>query len=482
MNRVLRSLIYQKPEEKDSVAANHAHVRVERLLSMEDSERAVLEYVVDFFARTGEPPLHRTVYEHFEALQLGNEQALVEVFGIQELREGASFTETFEEVVERRARRNMKAIFQDALEIASTGKEMKKGQPPVQGIQEAVAYTFSTLQPPDAKHGGQLPPDMTENAAALQALYKDRADNPQKAFGVPTGYQLVDKLTGGISRKGLYIHAGFAAHLKSTFLLNQMVNAATDGWDGIYFSDEMAANDLMMMAVAIHSANPEFAGTWEPLHSFKVMKGRLEDDEKKVFDEVQDHLVNTSKHGHIRIYDSGSFTSLGSIQQITAREHTKRPVDIIWIDYVTRLPLDAKYLRAGIDHTTGVNLTIVDAKHFAMGFNQGEGLPVVTAFQINREGLRKGTEAKGKLDARHLGQYNAAEKEGDLITYSWFGEEEQAANEVKVGMIKNRWGPRLPEPVDLFYHAESRLIYERGGRVFDDATKGLDIDEVAVGF
>jgi hypothetical protein len=234
----------------------------------------------------------------------------------------------------------------------------------------------------------------------------------------------------------------------------------------------------MQMAIAIHSANPQFLGTWEPLNAFKVLKARLDPDEKKVLDEVQDHLLNTKTHGSLRIYDSGSFTSLGTIEQLTVREHAKRPVDLIWIDYLTRLPLDVKYLRRGIDHTTGVNLSIQDAKHFAMGFDGGAGLAVCTAFQINREGLRKGTDAKGVLDARHLGQYNAAEKEADLITYSWFGPDEQAASEVKVGMIKNRWGPRLPAPVNMYYHADSRLIHELAGQVLQSGQMCVEIEDV----
>ena len=36
MQRILRSLIYQDPAEKDAVAANYDHVRAERLLHLPD--------------------------------------------------------------------------------------------------------------------------------------------------------------------------------------------------------------------------------------------------------------------------------------------------------------------------------------------------------------------------------------------------------------------------------------------------------------
>ena len=477
MQRILRSLIYQDTAEKAATTANYDHVNIDRLFSLQDRERAVLEFLLDFQATSGEAPSHRVVYEHFETLNASAECSLVEELGGKALREGASFGQTFEEVVEKQGRCALKAVFQEAAEIATEGLEVQKGIT-VQGIGPAVAHVFTSLKAPPPKSGATLAPDMRESAQGLRDEYQRRADNPAQAFGVQSGFRALDKLTGGYAPGGLVIHAGFAAHLKSTFLLNQCVNAVTRGWDPIIFSDEMLARDLMLMVVAIHSANPQFAAQWAPLNAFKVLKGRLSDEEKEVFREVQDHLLNTKTHGSLRVYDSGTFSSFGSIAQLTVREHAKKPVDLIWIDYLTRLPLDVKYLRRGIDHTTGVNLTIQEAKHFAMGFDGGKALPVCTAFQINREGLRRGTEAKGVLDARHLGQYNAAEKEADLITYSWFGPEEEAASEVKIGMIKNRWGPKLAEPVDMFYHTESRLIHEMGGQVIQGGTVGVEIEDV----
>lgn len=469
-------MIYQEAAEKAAVTANYEHVNIDRLFSLQDRERSVLEYLLDFYAQHGEPPSHRVTYEHFETLNASDECVLIEEFGSNSLREGAAFVATFEEVVEKQGRRALKAVFQEAAQIATEGLEVQKGIK-VQGIVPAVSHVFTSLKAPPPKSGTALAPDMKESAQDLRDLYQERADNPQQTFGAQSGYRTVDKLTGGYATGGFVVHAGFAAHLKSTFLLNQCVNMVTRGWDPLLFSAEMRAQDLMLMAVAIHSANAQFAAQWSPLNAFKVLKGRLSVEEREIFDEVHDHLLNTKNHGSLRVYDSSSFSTLGSVEQITLREHARKPVEVIWIDYLTRLPLDVKYLRRGIDHTTAMNLTIQDAKHFAMSFDGGAGLAVCTAFQINREGLRAGTSAKGVLDARHLGQYNAIEKEADLITYSWFGPEEQAANEVKVGMIKNRWGPKLAEPINMFYHVESRLIQEMGGTVIQQAAEGLEIEE-----
>jgi len=81
-----------------------------------------------------------------------------------------------------------------------------------------------------------------------------------------------------------------------------------------------------------------------------------------------------------------------------------------------------------------------------MQFNGGKGLAVCSPFQINREGFKRGTSSGGKLDLTALAQYNAAEKEADTVTYIWYGEEEEATLEPKIGLMKTRWGAKVNEP------------------------------------
>lgn len=171
---------------------------------------------------------------------------------------------------------------------------------------------------------------------------------------------------------------------------------------------------------------------------------------------MKEDLVTNPAHGTIRVIDSGQFTSFGSIAQRTVREDSEMEVDELWIDYLTRLPLDAKY--SGMDYTTGMNLTIQDAKRFAMSFKKGQGLAVASPFQVNREGFKKGKAAEGRLDKTALAQFNAAEKEADVITYVWYDDEEKATSEPKIGIMKSRWGQVKPDPVPTFIDPDCRRI------------------------
>ena len=104
-----------------------------------------------------------------------------------------------------------------------------------------------------------------------------------------------------------------------------------------------------------------------------------------------------------------------------------------------------------------------------MSYDGGRGLAVCSPFQVNREGYKSAKANEGRMNSTSLAQYNAAEKEADIISYIWYDEEERAASEPKVGMIKSRWGGVSGTPVSLFLEPDSRRIY--------DLSSGMSVSE-----
>lgn len=456
MRKIIRSLLWTTAEEKKEASENYKVARADRLVFMKQAESKVLEYLVDFFVTHGESPSLQVVKDYFEQAAMPEEVTLVDAAAVDQFYSGSSFTQTFEVEVETQAVLKLKFTCQESLKIATTGI-VAKGVI-YKGVDEAVAYLYSSVEgkPPITD---RLPASVKAADVILNKTYQDRKTNPQKTYGVMTGYGLIDGSTAGIRKKSLYVHAGAQGHLKSSFIFNMMVNAATDGgWNPMLFTSEMPADDVMFLLVAIHSANKKFNGVGRPLPAFKLLLGGLSDVEEKFFKEVKDDLLNNPAHGQIRVIDTSEFTTFGSIMQRTIREHAEMEVDMLWIDYLTRLPVDIKY--RGMTIVEARNETIADAKRFAMSFNKGVGLAVGSAFQVNRDGWKRGKEAEGKLNHTALAQYNAVEKEADTITYSWFDEEERATCEPKVGIIKSRWGGFITDPVKLFIEPDSRRIFD----------------------
>lgn len=457
MKKVLRGITWQDPSEQLNATDNLQNCPEERLLSLSKPEQEVLNYCIEFLIQKTEAPALRLVYDHFETLNKPDVITLLEEVSGEPFYTGASFKTQFSTVVEDRSQEELTKVLKEATKIATQGITVQGAL--IKGVDAAVAHLFASVRETPKDDAEKMPNSQKEATTKLKDLYNTRKNNPHATYGVMTGYGLFDSSTGGIRKKQLYLHAGFGGHLKSTLMLNMIVNAAVDGgWNPLLFSSEMPQVDLMYSMVAIHSANPKFSTTAPPLPSFRLLLGQLTPAEENFYDLVQDDLVNNPDHGVIRTIDAAEFTTFGSIQQRTVRENADIEVDILWVDYITRLPVDTKYRTMSI--TEGRNETIADAKRFAMSFNGGVGLAVCSPFQINREGYKKAKTSEGRMDNTALGQYNAAEKEADVITYIFFDEEEKAASEPKVGLLKSRWGEVSYAPISLFLEPDSRRIFD----------------------
>lgn len=460
MKRILRSLVWTEPSEKVAAGLNFRVARSDRLLALDANVQRVLEFLQEFYQLKGEAPQHQSVFDHFEAAADVAAVQLVEALPGEVPYTGASFEKLFDDEVETQAAQALVTNLRTAGKIASAGEKVNGLH--LKGTDDAIAYLFSSVRVKPRSDEGRMPASLTASDAALDDLYQKRKQNPHQTYGVPTGYGLIDAATAGIRKKQLFLHAGYGGHLKSTHMFNMIVNAAVDGgWNPVLFTSEMPAEDVKMMLIAIHSGHSRFNGTGaRPLAANRLMLGALQPAEEQFYKIVKDDLLHNKTHGVIRVIDSSEFTTWGSVMQRAVREHSDQEVDILWIDYLTRLPVDAKYAR--METTAARNETIADAKRFAMSFNNGEGLAVCSPFQVNREGYKraKASTVIGKMDTTALAQYNAAEKEADAISYIFFDPEQQATSEPLIGLMKVRYGAKASDPVPVYIDPDCRRIFD----------------------
>lgn len=456
MKKILRSAVYVDTTEKDRSTTNLGSVRTDRLINLSRTEEGILEFLTDFYATSAEAPGFQFVYDHFE--QAGNPEAItmLEEISAERFYEGASFDALFETEVEDQASQRLIRTCKEAIKIATQGLNINKTM--VKGTDEAVSHLFSSAQGKPADDTGKISISMKDNDQALTDLYEERKTNPNQSYGIYTGYGMFDRSTAGIRKKQFYLHAGFGGHLKSTLMFNMILNAAVAGWNPILFTSEMPAEDVQQLLICMHSSDPKFNGIGKSLPSFRLLLGALSDEEEDFYKTVKDDLLNNKSHGSIRVIDSGDFTTFGSIMQRTIRENVYEEIDLLWVDYITRLPVDIKY--RGMDITSARNETIADAKRFSMSFNKGEGLPVCSPFQINREGYKKAKLSEGRMDKTALAMYNAAEKEADIISYIFYDDEEMATSEPKIGLMKSRWGAVPSDPESVYIDPDSRRIFD----------------------
>lgn len=478
MKKIIRSVMWEDPAEQNTAKGNLMKLDLSLFLSLGKAEREVLTFCSEFLVQHGEAPALWFVYDEFDTTKRPEAVAVIEEAQTEALYSGATFDAHVLKTIEDRAAESLTTLLKEAGKIATVGIVDAKGIKTV-GVDAAISHLFTSARETPKVNTDKIPSNLKDAVPKLKDLYEARKANPHHTYGIMTGYGFIDGATGGVRKKQLYIHAGFGGHLKSTFMLNQIVNAAVDGgWNPLLFTTEMPQEEVQQMLISIHSANPKFNTTHPPLSAFRLLLGQLDAGEEAFKDLVADDLVNNQSHGIIRVVDSAEFSTWGTVAQRTVREHSILEVDELWVDYLTRLPPDLKYRAMSI--TEARNETIADAKRFAMGFDHGAGLAVATPLQVNREGYKRAKEREGKMDSTALAQFNAAEKEADIITYSWYDEDEKATSEPKLGMIKSRWGGISYKPLSLFIDSESRRIFDLSSGMGTASIPTADAGEVEI--
>lgn len=449
---IARSLFWVTSAEEKPAAQNFDKLRIDRLIGMSPAEERLIKYLAEFYQTYHTSPSSVTVQKWAEGEKYPVLTKTADDACLESPYYAADFDAAFEREVASQAARKLRDVCLESLDI-SIGESKLPAKP--KGIDAAVNHLLSSVRVPPPKDG-TIPSGMKDAGPRLKALYEERKNNPGVARGIPTGYQFIDANTSGIRRKSLYLVAGFAGHLKTTWALNQIVNSAViGGFNNVLFSSEMPKEDVMMTMASIHSMNPMWRSRayHNPVSQFRLIPGRLSDEEAAFYFEVYDDLVSNKQYGSIRVWDAAEFHGFPSICQKAVQEQQKEGIDIMWTDYLTRLPVETP---RGVSLTDAKNEVIVDAKRFAMAQN----IAVASPFQVNREGFKKAKDNGGVLDATSLFMYNSAEKEADVITYIWYGPEERKMMAPKAGFIKNRWGGVTAEPIPLQIENESRRIFE----------------------
>ena len=453
MRQVLRSLVAMNPLDNADITENFSNVKLDYFQNLNKSQRELLSFILDFHIDNRVCPSYDTVHQH-SLLNLGVEATVY----LEELKEekpliGADFEYRLRQEYELQRRYYLQNQMTEATAMLKT-----------RSASEVLNFLHTSLMLADSND--HIPIHMRDaESVLLQQVNERRANYNTKTGVLYTGYKVFDECTGGLRKGHLYLHAGFVNHMKSTFMLNVIVNMAVDyGLNSILFTSEMPYDDIMFTLTCIHSGNPKFLENhkvtgYKPLNAFNLITGNCSQAEIQQFKEMYRDLTQNPAYGSIRVMDTSKFRTWGDIKSITIRQHNQERIDVMWVDYLTRLPVETS--GQGFNEVQSRNELIVDAKRFALSFDNGEGLLVCSPFQINRQGYLKAKQSGGKFDLTCMAQYNASEKEADSITYIYYDEEETAINQPKVGLLKNRWGKKTYEIEALYIDPGSRRIYPR---------------------
>ena len=305
--------------------------------------------------------------------------------------------------------------------------------------------------------------------------FKRAKEDPNATLGVQTGIDKWDEVIHGFRRTEAWMIAGYVGEGKTMTCLQIAYSASIEqGKNVVFISTEMGKDQLRDLIYARHSltVNKENQIANDGDLGFEhedLELGRLEGDKLKLYKStVEDFSVGRKTGRYGQVYIVGT-TMSDNIQTLRVKCQALRqhfPIDLIIIDYATLL---APRRRRNQRHEEMAEI-MRDCKALAFNFNNGEGVPVLTAHQISRQG-RDSAGKRGYYTLNDLAETSGAERNMDGVLWVLRDEDNKERNTAWLGCAKNRRGyppDRFEVRVNYAYAAFHSAQYTEESDNIDD--------------
>lgn len=320
-------------------------------------------------------------------------------------------------------------------EGATIGKQTLKGQ---DDARKYMLRKMAGLQGMD--QGTQPHGDLRMDMAAFHEEYENRKKNP--LAGVKTGIREIDELTNGAQRGELWLVSAYSGEGKSTLMRNWMYDAVVNQKKNVVLATiEMPYKQVLRKMVSLHSLHSRF-GPGNGLLDKAIRKGMLLPQEEIQMKVVEEDFETNVDYGIMYTHQIAHNETVAGLREKLMYLQTQFNIDCVYVDYAALLRPEFKK-QSKINEVEDV---LKDLKLLAMDFNEGEGIPIITAHQISRNAREKAEKSESKrYDINFLSDTSAAEKTADLVCWLLRTEEMRAQREVKVGIHKYRDDEIIPD-------------------------------------
>lgn len=350
-----------------------------------------------------------------------------------------AFKWSIEELKRLAADRATKEVLADAMEIVGHGKDNGRGDL-VQGHAAAREYAlenFATidrgLQLEEAPEG-----DMRKERDAIMSEYAERKKRrlEGRTEGIHFGIADLDNVIGGLQRGELALTVAYTSDGKTSLAVQMAWHAAVkQGKNVVFFTTETVQAVVRRKIVARHSLEPQFQLP-NGLNSRDLKEATLSDVEEVRLGEIVLDLEKNPAYGKIYIVQVPNEASVTTLETRLARLQRQFQVDLVIVDYLAQFRA-AERIDSYRERLTSI---LKDAKRMAVSFNNGQGVPLVSPWQINRQWYEL-AQTSGLYSKSSLAETAEAERSPDVIV-SLLGPNDNTdrVREVKCQVLKNRDG------------------------------------------
>lgn len=464
MKFLLRSTFVVAPgDDRELLHRNYLALSDSQLSFDVTEDSTVWTFVQDFVRSHNHVPDLSTVKGHF--IRAG-ESEVVDRIGVLSSLPGSfrgDFIKRLEDKAHDRRVRLVQDVLRDAATVLTTGAEIRSGKEtklhkgPIDALRLVMDRSHDIVAPTIGTRGSG---EITSDGAAFVEHYISVRSDPLAGIGQFTGIQQMDLALKGAKRKELWIHAGFTAHGKSLFMFNWAYNQAVYyKHDVLIFSLEMYYDQVRNLLFAIHSHHEKFK-------EIRFKLGIQSDEYDSVglpYEAIRDGLLHTwhpkaeeflfkhvvpdfenpaNYYGKIHIEVPDPEKSDFTVADLRAKSeliYSKTPFAMLFVDHAG-LMSPRKWVAST---TERLNEVFRSLKQLAMSFNRGQGMAVVTLFQINREGFKAAQKAQEKTgrasyDLTSLSYANESERSADIVTVVWADDAMKKSNRALYMCLKTR--------------------------------------------
>ena len=317
-----------------------------------------------------------------------------------------------------------------------TQRRMWKGDKDARAyLHEQFADIERELQLQDAPEG-----DIRTEQQQIMDDYAERqkARISGRGQGVLFGIPDLDDRIGGQQPGELIRLAGSASVGKTTLATQTAWSAVVEqGLNAVFFTTETLRAQVRRKILSRHSRLPQF-GLSEGINTNDLKRGTLDDAMVARYAEVVDDFTRNPNYGRLYLAQLPGDSTVGVLESKLHRVSRIFHVDLCVMDYLALLKSDQQRQQGNQE----LSDVVKSAKVLAATFNDGEGVPLVSPWQISRAAVTKAQET-GYYTMQALADTSEAEKSSDVVIslLSSVDDENRYAT-LKAQILKNRDGQR----------------------------------------
>jgi replicative DNA helicase len=352
--------------------------------------------------------------------------------------EDASFRFSIEVLKEQTNREKLVDTLVDAMEILQEGKKI--GRKEMQGYSDSREFLTSSLSKLDRMEGLDVR-EGSVNEDGDRVLAEYAAAKKKESIGLLTGLTEIDSLTFGLQPGELMLVAGYTGDCKTTTCINIAHHVVYKlKKNVVYATGETLLEQVRRKVVSLRSRDEKY-GYREGLSLGDVKSGKLTEKQEEVLKKVLADIQYG--YGRFQIFQFPYRATLDFIRNRVSMYQTDFPVDLVIIDEVRLLRSGAR--RQSIWEEMDDLLKAM--KQFAVSFNGGKGVPVITPYQVNRTSWKEAVEGKQCYTKSCLSNSSEAEKSSDIIMSNLRMPFDKGGNEreIRCSVLKYRDGREINE-------------------------------------